>query len=112
MELARQATWSNTQVDLFHYRDKDKREVDLILQDASGKVVGIEVKASTTVRGEDFKAMRHVARLAGSAWMAGIVLYAGNSTASFGDTMRAMPISAIWQTTAPNHQRSPRKQTP
>jgi hypothetical protein len=27
----RQATWSDTRVDLFHYRTKDKVEVDVVL---------------------------------------------------------------------------------
>jgi uncharacterized protein len=33
-------------VTLFHYRDKDKLEVDFILENAAGQIVGIEVKAA------------------------------------------------------------------
>jgi hypothetical protein len=47
MELARQATWSQTRVELFHYRTKDDVEIDAVLESCQGKVVGIEVKAAT-----------------------------------------------------------------
>ena len=97
MELARQTTWSQTEVDMFHYRTKDKQEVDVVLQDARGRIVGIEVKASSTVHGDDFSGLRHLARRAGDDFLLGIVAYTGASTAAFGDRMRAMPISAIWR---------------
>jgi predicted AAA+ superfamily ATPase len=96
MELARQATWSDTSVQLFHYRNKDQQEVDIVLEDARGRVVGIEVKASTTVRGEDFSGLRHLARLVGDDFLAGIVLYAGNATAHFGERLQAVPLPALW----------------
>lgn len=44
MELARQLTWSDTPVTMFHYRTRDKVEVDVILEDRLGRVVAIEVK--------------------------------------------------------------------
>jgi predicted AAA+ superfamily ATPase len=53
MELARQLTWSRQRVELSHYRTKDKTEVDAVLEDRQGRVVGIEVKAASTVRAED-----------------------------------------------------------
>jgi predicted AAA+ superfamily ATPase len=43
MELARQATWSAVRVEMFHYRTRDKVEVDIVLQDRQGHVVGVEV---------------------------------------------------------------------
>jgi len=33
---------------LFHYRDKQQREVDVVMERHSGEVVGVEVKASAT----------------------------------------------------------------
>jgi predicted AAA+ superfamily ATPase len=97
MELARQATWSQTDVELFHYRTKDKQEVDIVLVDRRSQVIGIEVKASSTVRGEDFRGLRHLADRLGDAFLAGVVLYTGATTVSFGERLRAMPVSTIWQ---------------
>ncbi|MGH3569875.1 MAG: DUF4143 domain-containing protein [Pseudonocardia sp.] len=49
-------------VRLYYYRDRDGYEVDAVLEHASGDVVAIEVKAADTVRGEDFRGIRHLAR--------------------------------------------------
>lgn len=51
-------------------------EIDLVLEDAAGRLVGIEVKASETVRGEDFKAQRSMAEAAGRRFRRGVVLHA------------------------------------
>ncbi|MEU4830648.1 ATP-binding protein [Streptosporangium sp. NPDC023615] len=96
-ELARQLTWAEEPVRLYHYRDRDGVEVDGILERASGEVVGIEVKAAETVRADDFKGLRHLARRLGDRFIAGYVLYAGRETLPFGDRMRALPLSALWK---------------
>ncbi|HWS31780.1 MAG TPA: DUF4143 domain-containing protein [Actinoplanes sp.] len=96
-ELARQATWSDQMVDLFHYRDQDKAEVDLILENRQRKVVAIEVKAASTVRSDDFSGLRKIADRLGDDLIAGIVLYTGAGTLAFGDRMRAVPVSALWE---------------
>lgn len=96
-EVARQLTWSQEPVQLFHYRDRDKVEVDLILEHASGLVVGIEVKAAETVRSEDFRGLRHLASRLGDRFRAGFVLYAGEQSLSFGEGLRALPMAALWR---------------
>lgn len=96
-ELARQLTWSRELVDLYHYRDQNQVEVDAILENRRRQVVGIEVKAASTVRSEDFAGLRRVAEKLGDEFLAGIVLYTGNATLPFGPKLRAMPVSALWQ---------------
>jgi predicted AAA+ superfamily ATPase len=95
-ELARQLSWAEEPVRLYHYRDRDQYEVDAILEHASGEVVAVEVKAAETVRGEDFRGIRHLARRLGERLVAGVVFYAGGQVLPFGDRLRAMPISALW----------------
>jgi predicted AAA+ superfamily ATPase len=97
MELARQLTWSRQRAELFHYRTKDKVEVDAVLENRQGKVVGIEVKASSTVGAGDFRGLRHLADRIGDDFVAGIVLYTGAQTLPFGPRMRAMPVGALWE---------------
>jgi hypothetical protein len=60
-----------------------------------GRAVGIEVKAASTVRTEDFRGLRHLADRLGDYFLAGLVLYTGVQTLPFGDRMRAMPVSAL-----------------
>lgn len=97
MELARQLGWSRTRAELTHYRTKDGVEVDLVLEDRRGNVVGIEVKASSTVRSEDFRGLRHLAERLGDDFLAGIVLHTGQQTLPFGPRMRAMPVASVWE---------------
>jgi len=98
MELSRQATWTSQTVDLFHYRTRDNVEVDIVLQNRRGQVVGIEVKASTTASDDDFAGLRHLRARLGDDMLAGIVLYLGSQTLPFGEGLRAIPVSALWTT--------------
>jgi predicted AAA+ superfamily ATPase len=97
MELARQATWSTERTDLYHYRTKDKVEVDAVLENRQGKVVGVEVKAASTVGPDDFSGLRHLAQRLSDDFIAGLVLYTGQQTLSFGQGMLAMPVGALWE---------------
>lgn len=97
MEIARQLGWSDTRAELFHYRTKDKVEVDVILEDRRGQVVAIDVKASATARPEDFRGINHLAARLGDDLIAGIVLYMGSETLAFGPKNLAVPISALWE---------------
>jgi predicted AAA+ superfamily ATPase len=100
MELARQLTWSDTRARLYHYRTKDKAEVDAVLETPDGRVVGVEVKAGATVRTEDLTGLRNLANLLGDRFVAGFVLYTGQQTLPFGEKIRALPADALWRLSA------------
>ena len=97
MEIARQLTWANQSVELSHYRTKDGVEVDIVLENRRGQVVGIEVKAAATVRDADFRGLRHLQARLGDDFLAGFVLHLGEQTLPFGDRLRALPVDALWQ---------------
>ncbi|MEV0561109.1 ATP-binding protein [Dactylosporangium sp. NPDC050588] len=96
-ELARQLTWSEELADLHHYRDQNRSEVDAVLENRRGQVVGIEVKASSTVKADDFGGLRRLADRLGDDFIVGVVLYTGTATLPFGPKLRAVPVSALWQ---------------
>jgi uncharacterized protein len=100
-ELSRQLTFARQQVRLYHYRDRDRYEVDALLESAAGEIVACEIKAAETVRSEDFRGIQRIQRQVGDQLIAGIVLYAGQSPLSFGERLRAWPISTLW-TQAPS----------
>lgn len=97
MEIARQSTWSLTLVEMSHYRTRDQVEVDIVLEDRLGRVVAIDVKASSTVRSEDFRGINHLAARLGPDLLVGVVLYTGAETFSFGDRRLAVPLAALWE---------------
>jgi predicted AAA+ superfamily ATPase len=101
-ELARQLTWAQEPVRLYHYRDRDGHEVDAILERASGEVVAIEVKAAETVRADDFRGIERLAAKLGDQMIAGVVFYTGGQALSFGPGLRALPISALWSSGRPD----------
>lgn len=97
MELARQLTWSEERGRLYHYRTKDKLEVDAVIETPDGRVIGVEVKSGATVRTEDLAGLRNLARLLGDRFVAGYVLYTGQQTLPFGEKIRAVPMDALWR---------------
>lgn len=80
---------------LSHYRDKDQVEVDFILESPLRALIAIEVKASATVDGADFKGLRKFQALAGAQFHSGIVLYDGTQALPFGDGFWAVPLAAL-----------------
>jgi predicted AAA+ superfamily ATPase len=81
---------------LLHFRTASGQEVDLVLEDMAGNIVGIEVKASATISGAEFKGLRTLAELTGKRFRCGIVFYTGDTAASFGANLHALPLQALW----------------
>lgn len=96
-ELTKQLGWASAPAELMHYRTSTGMEVDFILQDRQGRIVGIEVKVSSQVGGNDFKGLRHLRELLGSQFHRGIVLHPGVQTVAFDTQLAAVPLAAIWR---------------
>jgi predicted AAA+ superfamily ATPase len=95
-EISRQSGWMDEPCILSHYRDKDQDEVDVVVEDFRGRIVGIEVKASATVTGKDFRGLRKLETAAGEDFRIGMVLYDGERTVPFGERLFAAPLSSLW----------------
>lgn len=95
-ELAKLRATSELEVGMFHFQDRDGREVDCVLETPAGRVVGIEVKAAATVRGDDFRHLATLRDRIGPEFVAGIVFFTGERPLPFGDRLFALPISALW----------------
>ena len=81
----------------YHLRDRDAREVDLVLERDDGKIAAIEAKASATVKSGDFRGLRALAEACGDRFACGAVLYDGQDVVPFSDGLVAAPISALWR---------------
>lgn len=96
MELKKQISWSDTKPAMLHYRTQSGQEVDVVLEDTSGRLVGIEIKSAKSVGGQDFSGLQSLAEASGNRFVRGIVLYGGNQTISFGTNLLALPIDMLW----------------
>ncbi len=95
-ELLKHACSSSKRYRLFYYRDVAGHEVDIVIENAAGDVVGVEVKASATVRRGDLDGLRKFAAIAGDRFKLGVLLYDGDQILPFGDGIWAAPISTLW----------------
>lgn len=95
-ELRKIATWSDQQCTFSHFRDKDRNEVDIVLENRRGEIIGIEIKASATVSAGDFSGMRKLADACGDKFVQGMVLYDHDKVVPFGEKMFAAPLSCLW----------------
>lgn len=95
-EVMKQAAWFDDGCVLYHYRDKDRDEIDIVAESDSGSLIGIEVKAAASVNAADFRGLRKLADACHDNLKLGVVLYDGEGIVPFGDRMFAAPISCAW----------------
>lgn len=98
MELMKQNHQADEQVELFHFRDKYKNEVDIVIERDNNQIIGIEVKASATIKPQDFKGLIKLAEFNPSKFQYGIVFYSGEEVLPFSQNnikLFAVPISIL-----------------
>jgi predicted AAA+ superfamily ATPase len=96
MELRKQASWSALQPELFFWRTASGQEVDLVLEDRTGRVAGVEVKASSTLDAKDVRGLLALAQAAGEKWVRGVVLYTGTEVIPFAANLHGVPLGRLW----------------
>jgi len=101
MELVKTAPLSRLRPTLHHFRTGAGAEVDIVLETRRRDLVGIEVKAASTVQAADFKGLQELRSLVGDRLKCGVVLYTGRETVPFGDGLWAVPIPALWSGRTP-----------
>jgi predicted AAA+ superfamily ATPase len=95
-EAARQLSWNETPARLFHWRDRDGREIDLIAEASDGRVTAIEIKAARDVDEHDFRHLATLRDRIGDRFINGVVLHLGHRPLPFGDRLTALPVAALW----------------
>jgi predicted AAA+ superfamily ATPase len=98
-ELRRQASGRDDTIGFYHFRDKDGAEVDVVMERGVREIVGVEVKIGATVTSADFRGLRKLQDAAGRRFVRGVVLYDGETSASFGENLYAVPIRRLWENT-------------
>ncbi|MEH6548830.1 MAG: DUF4143 domain-containing protein [Pseudomonadales bacterium] len=95
MECCKQASWAQEEIAIYHFRDNKQHEVDIVLERSNAKIIGIEIKASASVKKQDFKGLVKLAEFSGKAFEQGILFYTGQEVLPFKQgelTFYALPI--------------------
>ncbi len=95
-EIYKEASWSRTWVQLYHYRSRTGQEVDVILEDRGGKIIGIEIKLNSTPSKKHFKSIKKLRHETGNRFKKGILLYTGKEVVPFGSDLFAIPLSLVF----------------
>lgn len=77
-ELLKQSTYSDNNVMIHHYRDLRKKEVDFVLENRNGKIIGIEVKAKASIKARELKPMLELSKESKNNFQAGFIFYGGD----------------------------------
>ena len=94
-ELSAIADAEEQDYEIHHYRDKLKREIDFIVTNEDGEMLGVEVKSGGMVGQDDFKHLKWFAANLAKSRFTGIVLYAGPDVLRFGEGFYAVPLAAL-----------------
>lgn len=97
MEILKQLSYTDSGHQFYHFRTAKGREIDLLIEDAQGRIVGVEVKAAHTVSAGDFQHLRWLAQALGTRWAGGVVLHLGAEQVPFGENLWAVPIACLWE---------------
>ena len=95
-ELRRQLVWADTAARLFHFRDRNGAEVDIVIESEDRRVAGIEMKASGSPSMGDFRHLVLLRDRLGARFKIGVVFHTGREAVPFGDRLLALPYSALW----------------
>ena len=95
-EQLKHTTTAHGDYRLLYYRDSDSVEVDVVIENTAGQVVGVEVKATATVKAADLRGLKKLAQVAGEQFKMGVLLYDGTETMPLGDGLWAAPLSTLW----------------
>ena len=96
-QLSAQAAWTDPDLRFWHYRDKDRVEVDAVIT-RGRKTWGIEVKAAASVTSRDGRGLARFADQCGKDFERGILFYDGRDIFPLTDKrMLAVPLSELWR---------------
>jgi uncharacterized protein len=96
-EILKQLSWSKTRATLSHFRTRDGNEVDIVLEDPRGRIIGIEIKASSTLRPKDFSGLKKLEQAVGDKFVYGLILHDHDRITPVSAKIQGAPLSLLWQ---------------
>ena len=81
---------------IYHYRDHDKNEVDIVIENARGDIIGVEVKAGSSLSSKDLQGLLRLGKVAGKHFKGGLILHDGERLFPLGNKISSAPVSSLW----------------
>ena len=96
-EILKSLPYQNSDFRLYHWRSSHQREIDILAESAT-RLIGIEVKASSSIDDRDLKNLRDFGASgpSKSRQFTGIVFYLAKHKLTFGNNIFALPVSSLW----------------
>ena len=95
-EILKLMTGSSKRLNIYHYRNNSKYEVDVVLREKIGTIAGVKVKSGSSIGLSDFNGLQSLLKMHKGQFVFGVVLYNGDQIRYYGDKLAAVPISALW----------------
>ncbi|HEX4703028.1 MAG TPA: DUF4143 domain-containing protein [Pseudonocardiaceae bacterium] len=95
-QLRAEVSVAEAEPTIYHLRERDNREVDLLIEYGMGRVIGIEVKATAAPSRDDGRHLAWLRDELGDRFIRGLVLHTGPGFFQLGERVHALPIAAIW----------------
>lgn len=95
-ELAKHQSWAALHTRLMHYRTSTGVEVDFVLENRAGELLGIEVKAAASITSKDFNGLRHLRATTPQQFKRGVLFYTGEQVVRFDESLVAVPLGMLW----------------
>lgn len=82
---------------LHHIRtEKGRHEVDLVIEYGAGRIVGVEIKATSAPTAHDARHLQWLRDELGDAFVCGVVFHTGPAIYPLSDQITAVPICTLW----------------
>ena len=99
-EIARQVASEGARLRMHHFRNFNGREIDLVLEQPDGGMIGVEIKATSSPSERHIGSLRwlrdQIDGVAPGTFRAGLLLHTGNQFLPVGDRLQMAPISTLW----------------
>lgn len=79
----------------YHYQ-REREDIDFVLENRAGDLAAIEVKAKASLRPTDWKWLAALRDARSDTFKSGIVIYSGEQTIPLGDRLWAVPYAGLW----------------
>jgi predicted AAA+ superfamily ATPase len=73
------------------------KEVDFVIENKDGKIIGIEVKLDGTINEKDWANMNALRETVGNRFIKGVIVYTGTEIIPVSRNIWAVPVNYLWE---------------